>query len=64
MFDIITQDFSKAAEIGYKFELNLPTGAPSGAYLTVLGDNAPTVKAYSRRLWVAWRFVVRTVLSF
>ena len=48
-FDIIKQDFSKAAEAGYSFELKLPTGEPSGAKLTVLGDMSPTVKAYSRK---------------
>lgn len=48
-FDLIKQDYSKAAENGYTFELNLPTGAPSGAKLTVIGDMSPTVKAYSRR---------------
>jgi hypothetical protein len=48
-FDLVKQDFSKAAEQGYTFELKLPTGAPSGATLTVLGDMSPTVKNYSRR---------------
>lgn len=48
-FDLIKQDFSKAAEGGYTFELMLPTGAPSGAKLVVIGDMSPTVKAYSRR---------------
>lgn len=48
-FDIVKQDFSKAAEAGYSFELKLPTGEPSGAKLTVLGDMSPTVKAYSRK---------------
>lgn len=49
MFDLSKQDFSKSAEIGYKFELKLPTGASSGAFLTVIGDMSPTVKAYSRK---------------
>lgn len=48
-FDLVKQDFSKAAEGGYTFELMLPTGAPSGAKLVVIGDMSPTVKAYSRR---------------
>lgn len=49
MFDLQKQDFSKSAELGYKFELKLPTGASSGAFLTVIGDLSPTVKAYSRK---------------
>jgi hypothetical protein len=48
-FDIITQDYSKAAQAGYTFGLKLPTGADSGATLTVIGDNSPEVKTYSRR---------------
>jgi len=49
MFDIQKQDFSKSAEVGYTFELKLPTGASSGAKLTIIGDLSPTVKAYGRR---------------
>ncbi len=48
MFDLQKQDFSKAAEAGYTFELKLPTGSSSGAKLTILGDMSPTVKAYNR----------------
>lgn len=48
-FDIIEQDYSKAAELGYTFELKLPTGADSGAKLTVIGDQSATVKNYSKR---------------
>jgi len=49
MFDLQKQDFSKAAEAGYTFELKLPTGASSGAKLTILGAYSPTVKLYSKR---------------
>ena len=48
-FDIQKQDFSKSAELGYEFELKLPTGEGAGAFLTVIGDLSPTVKQYSRR---------------
>lgn len=48
-FDIKVQDFSAAAAIGYEFELKLPTGAGSGAYLTVIGDQSSVVKQYSKR---------------
>lgn len=54
-FDLNKQDFSKAAELGYTFELKLPTGEGSGAMLTVLGDNAPTVKAYGRKVFQQWQ---------
>lgn len=48
-FDLVKQDFNKAAEAGFTFELKLPTGEASGAKLTVLGDMSPTVKTYSRK---------------
>lgn len=48
-FDIKLQDYSKAAEFGYEFELKLPTGSGSGAYLTVIGEQSPTVKQYAKR---------------
>ncbi len=48
-FDITLQDYSKAAEVGYSFNLKLPTGADSGASLTVLGEQSPTIKNYSKR---------------
>lgn len=49
MFDIKKQDFAVAAEAGYEFELKLPTGAGSGAKLTVIGDMSKTVQAYARK---------------
>lgn len=49
MFDLQKQDFSKAAESGYTFELKLPSGSGSGAKLTILGDMSPTVKLYGKR---------------
>lgn len=49
MFDIQKQDFSKSAEAGYSFDLKLPTGASSGAKLTIIGDMSPAVKAFQRR---------------
>ena len=48
-FDLQTQDYSKSAELGFEFELKLPTGEGSGAFLTVIGDYSPTVKQYSKR---------------
>lgn len=48
-FDVKLMDYSAAAEVGYEFELKLPTGAGSGAYLTVIGSQSPTVKQYAKR---------------
>jgi hypothetical protein len=48
-FDIVKQDFSKTSEVGYTFDLILPTGENSGAKLTVIGELSGTVRAFARR---------------
>lgn len=48
-FDIITQNYSSAAEVGYSFELILPDGSVSDAKLTVIGDLSATVQNYVKR---------------
>lgn len=54
-FDIVKQNFSTAAETGVELELVLPTGAGSGAYLTIIGDQSKTVKVYSRKKFQEWQ---------
>jgi len=54
-FDLVKDDFTKAAELGYTFELKLPTGAPSGAKLTVIGEMSKPVKDYSRKKFAEWQ---------
>lgn len=49
MFDLSKNNFAQAAEDGYEFELVLPTGEKSGAFLTIRGDQSKTVKAYARK---------------
>lgn len=49
MFDLSKNNFAQAAEDGYEFELMLPTGEKSGAFLTIRGDQSKTVKAYARK---------------
>lgn len=48
-FDLQTQDYTKSAETGYSFELQLPDGTVSDAKLTVIGDLSATVQNYSKR---------------
>lgn len=48
-FDILNQDYSKSAEVGYSFELILPDGSVSDAKLTVIGDLSATVQNYVKR---------------
>lgn len=49
-FDIVQQDYSKAAQNGYEFELLFPDGKRSDAFLTVVGDMAPEVQNYIKRV--------------
>lgn len=51
MFDLTKNDLSVAAEAGYEFELMLPTGEPTGAFITVRGEQSPAVKAYGRKMF-------------
>lgn len=48
-FDVKLMDFSKSAELGYEFELKLPTGSGSGAFLTVIGSQSSEVKQFAKR---------------
>ena len=51
MFDLTKNDLSVAAEAGYEFELMLPTGEPTGAFITVRGEQSPAVKACGRKMF-------------
>lgn len=51
MFDLTKNDLSVAAEAGYEFELMLPTGEATGAFITVRGEQSPAVKAYGRKMF-------------
>lgn len=49
-FDLSKNNLSEIAEAGYEFELTLPgTGDPTGAFITVRGNESKTVKAYGRK---------------
>ena len=49
MLDIQKSDFNKSSEAGFEFEVKLPTGEATGAFVKVRGVQSPTVKAFSRR---------------
>lgn len=49
MLDLAKTNFTEAAEAGYEFELKLPTGEETGAFITIRGDQSKTVKAFARR---------------
>lgn len=48
-FDFSKQNFNKAAEAGFTFNLELPTGEVSDASLTVIGEMSKDVRDYSKR---------------
>lgn len=50
MLDLTKTNLSQAAETGYEFEVRLPgTLEATGAFITVRGDQSPTVKTYGKR---------------
>lgn len=50
MLDLSKVNLSQAAEAGYEFELRIPgTMEPTGAFVTVRGEQSPTVKNYGKR---------------
>lgn len=48
-FNVTTQNYSKAAQEGYTFNITLPDGQESDAKLTVIGDLSPEVQNYSKK---------------
>lgn len=48
-FDFEANNPETQAEVGYEFEILLPTGEKTGAFITVRGALAPSVKNYGRR---------------
>jgi hypothetical protein len=49
MLDLSQKNFSVSAEAGFEFELKLPTGEATGAFVTVRGEQSKIVKQYGRR---------------
>lgn len=50
MLDLTKTNLSQAAETGYEFEVRIPgTLEATGAFITVRGDQSPTVKTYGKR---------------
>jgi hypothetical protein len=55
-FDLNKNNFADAAEAGFEFELLLPgTQEPTGAFITVRGDQSKTVKAYARKKYAEFK---------
>lgn len=48
-FNVTTQNYSKAAQQGYTFDLVLPDGSVSNAKLTVIGDMSPEVQNHTKK---------------
>lgn len=49
MLDLTKNNFAEIAEAGYEFQLRLPTGDLTDAYITVRGDKSKTVAAFNRK---------------
>lgn len=48
-FDIVYDDYAKAGENGFTFNLILPDGNESDAKLTIIGDMSPEVQNYAKQ---------------
>lgn len=49
MLDLTKNNFAEAAEAGYEFQLRLPTGDLTDAFITVRGNDSKTVRAFNRK---------------
>lgn len=50
--DLAKVNFSEKAEVGYEFELRMPsTDEPLGAFIKVRGVDSPKVKAYGKKVF-------------
>jgi len=50
--DLAKVNFSEKAEVGYEFELRMPsTDEPLGAFIKVRGADSPKVKAYGKKVF-------------
>lgn len=49
MLDLSVTNIPQAHEDGFEFEVLLPNGKPTGAFITVFGPESPTFLNYQRR---------------
>ena len=59
MFDLSKNNLSVAAESGYEFELMMPgTNEPTGAFITVRGEQSPIVQQFNRKRYNEYQLSV------
>jgi len=51
VYNFAQNSLSKTAEAGVELKIVLPNGVDTGAVITVRGEQAPSVKAYGRKLY-------------
>lgn len=51
MFDLKKNNPAVQAEVGFKFNVTLPDGSKTDAFVTVRGANSPVVKNHSRKIF-------------
>lgn len=49
MFDLDKNDVGAANEAGFEFELKMPTGELTGAFIKVRGEQSATVRTYQKK---------------
>lgn len=56
MLDLSKNNFAEIAEAGHRFELKLPgSNIPTGAFVTVRGEQSKLVKAFARKKFSEYR---------
>lgn len=58
MFDLEKNDPSAAAEAGYEFELVLPNGDKTNAYIKTRGEQSPVVRQYQKKKYNEYQMKV------
>ena len=54
-FDLAQNNLADKAEVGYEFEVTLPDGSGTGAFIKVRGAESKQVKAYQRKKFAEYQ---------
>ena len=59
LFDLEKNDQSVIAEAGYEFEVKLPNGQLTNAFITVRGSQSPVVRQYQKKKYNEYQMKVQ-----
>lgn len=55
MFDLSKNNLSEIAELGYEFEVKMPDGSATGAFITVRGEQSKKAQAHVRKMFAEYQ---------